>query len=125
MATAVEERNVLLLAQELRAEERPDSSPQSLETLLQGKGHVMQDPSQTVTNFALAQGWSFAGVTADPASAGLASLESVQPSPEQDTDAAVLAKSQEPAPEAAIASMSGSEVTRTEGPAQESLTTGM
>jgi hypothetical protein len=124
MSLALEEHNLLLLSQALSAEERADSSPESLEALLQDQDHVMQDPSQTVTNLALAQGWSFAGVAADSAAAGPASSESVQPLSQQDTDTAVLATSQEPAPELAISSATESELTDTDVPTQESPTTG-
>ncbi|KAK4044613.1 hypothetical protein C8A01DRAFT_31109 [Parachaetomium inaequale] len=84
----------------------------------------MQEPGQQmVTNLALSQGWSFAAVTADAESPESASSGTAQALPQQDGDAVVLEKHQEPDPEVLVPDTVGSEASKTESPAQGSAAT--
>lgn len=125
MATMFEPQHAVVLADMLSAEIKADTAPGQLAEFPQDQDQVMQEPSQLVTNLALAQAWSFAGVVADAESPEPVPPETAQPPSQRDTDNAGVAGPQESGPELSVPDTTGSQVNGTEASAPESTPAGL
>jgi hypothetical protein len=121
MATMFEPQYALALAELLSAETNADTGPGQPAHLPQDQDQVMQEPNQLVTNLALAQAWSFAGVVSDAEPPESVPSETALPWSHRDADTAGLAAPQNPVSQLAAPDTTGSEEDGTQVPAPESL----